>query len=89
MFGAKVVEVFRTLHLALGRWYWFLFLTLSLITIHTIDHTTAVFIDRGSTSGIDQGMAVVNPDGIVGKVTAVYPLVSQVLLVTETPLNQP
>lgn len=47
MFGVKTVGVFRTLHLALGRWYWFLFLTLSLITIHTIDHTTAVFIDRG------------------------------------------
>lgn len=47
MAGAKIVEVFRTLHLALGRWYWFLFITLSLITIHTIDHTSAVFIDRG------------------------------------------
>lgn len=47
MFGVKIVGVFRTLHLALGRWYWFLFLTLSLITVHTIDHTTAVFIDRG------------------------------------------
>jgi len=44
---AKIVEVFRTLHTALGRWYWFLFITLSLITVHTIDHTSAVFIDRG------------------------------------------
>ncbi|MBV9304144.1 MAG: hypothetical protein JOY62_07040 [Acidobacteriaceae bacterium] len=49
----------------------------------TVVTAKAVFIDRGSTSGIDQGMAVVTPEGIVGKVTAVYPLVSQVLLVTD------
>jgi rod shape-determining protein MreC len=49
----------------------------------TVVTAKAVFIDRGSTSGIDKGMAVVTPDGIVGKVTAVYPLVSQVLLVTD------
>jgi rod shape-determining protein MreC len=49
----------------------------------TVVTAKAVFIDRGSTSGIEQGMAVVTPDGIVGKVTAVYPLVSQVLLITD------
>jgi rod shape-determining protein MreC len=49
----------------------------------TVVTAKAVFIDRGSTSGIDEGMAVVTPDGIIGKVTAVYPLVSQVLLVTD------
>jgi rod shape-determining protein MreC len=49
----------------------------------TVVTAKAVFIDRGSTSGIEKGMAVVTPDGIVGKVTAVYPLVSQVLLVTD------
>lgn len=49
----------------------------------TVVTAKAVFIDRGSTSGIDQGMAVVTPEGIVGKVAAVYPLVSQVLLVTD------
>jgi rod shape-determining protein MreC len=49
----------------------------------TVVTAKAVFIDRGSTSGIDKGMAVVTPDGIVGKVTAVYPLVAQVLLVTD------
>jgi rod shape-determining protein MreC len=42
-----------------------------------------VFIDRGSTSGIERGMAVVTPDGVVGKVIAVYPLAAQVLLVTD------
>ena len=49
----------------------------------TVATAKAVFIDRGSTSGIEKGMAVVTPEGIVGKVVAVYPLVSQVLLVTD------
>jgi rod shape-determining protein MreC len=49
----------------------------------TVATAKAVFIDRGSTSDIQKGMAVVTPEGIVGKVTAVYPLVSQVLLVTD------
>jgi rod shape-determining protein MreC len=42
-----------------------------------------VFIDRGSTSGVEKGMAVVTPDGVVGKVITVYPLASQVLLITD------
>jgi rod shape-determining protein MreC len=50
----------------------------------TVSTAKAVFIDRGSTSSIEKGMAVVTPDGIVGKVAAVYPLVSQVLLVTDS-----
>ena len=49
----------------------------------TVATAKAVFIDRGSTSGIEKGMAVVTPEGVVGKVVAVYPLVSQVLLVTD------
>ncbi len=49
----------------------------------TVASAKAVFIDRGSTSGVETGMAVVTPEGIVGKVVAVYPLVSQVLLVTD------
>ena len=49
----------------------------------TVASAKAVFIDRGSTSGIETGMAVVTPEGIVGKVVGVYPLVSQVLLVTD------
>jgi rod shape-determining protein MreC len=49
----------------------------------TVATAKAVFIDRGSTSDIQKGMAVVTPEGVVGKVTAVYPLVSQVLLVTD------
>lgn len=49
----------------------------------TVVTAKAVFLDRGSASGIEKGMAVVTPEGIVGKVVAVYPLVSQVLLVTD------
>jgi rod shape-determining protein MreC len=44
---------------------------------------SAVFVDRGSTSGVQKGMAVVTPDGIVGKVLAAYPTASQVLLATD------
>src|SRR3954451_3911685 len=49
----------------------------------TVVTAKAVFIDLGSTSQIEKGMAVVTPEGIVGKVVAVYPLVSQVLLITD------
>jgi rod shape-determining protein MreC len=44
---------------------------------------SSVFVDRGSTSGVQKGMAVVTPDGIVGKVLAAYPTASQVLLITD------
>jgi rod shape-determining protein MreC len=42
-----------------------------------------VYVDRGSVSGVMREMAVVTPDGIVGKVTAVYPTASEVLLITD------
>ncbi|MBI2680010.1 MAG: rod shape-determining protein MreC [Candidatus Solibacter usitatus] len=44
----------------------------------------AVFVDRGTVNGVEKGMAVVTPDGIVGKVLAVYPNASLVLLVTDS-----
>src|ERR1700686_988243 len=37
-------------------------------------------IDRGSRDGIRRDMGVITPDGVVGKILAVYPDVSQVLL---------
>lgn len=40
-------------------------------------------VDRGSLSGVMKGMAVVTPDGIVGKVFESYPTASQVLQVTD------
>jgi rod shape-determining protein MreC len=42
-----------------------------------------IFADRGSTAGVKVGMAAVNADGLVGKVTAVYPAASQIMLVTD------
>jgi rod shape-determining protein MreC len=46
-------------------------------------NSKVVFVDRGSTSGVLHGMAVITPDGIVGKVLAVYPTASQVMLITD------
>ncbi len=37
-------------------------------------------IDRGSRDGIRRDMGVITPDGVVGKIIAVYPDISQVLL---------
>jgi rod shape-determining protein MreC len=42
-----------------------------------------VFIDSGSSAGVQKGMGVVTPDGIVGSVLAAYPHASKVLLVTD------
>ncbi|MGH9593824.1 MAG: rod shape-determining protein MreC, partial [Bryobacteraceae bacterium] len=49
----------------------------------TGSNSATVFIDRGSKSGVESGMAVVTPEGIVGKVIAAYPSASLVLLVTD------
>lgn len=46
-------------------------------------NSKAVFVDRGERDGVQRGMAVITPDGIVGKVTFVYPSASQVLLITD------
>src|SRR6202790_8023 len=43
-----------------------------------------VFVDRGSVSGVEKGMAVVTPDGIVGIVIAAFPVTSEVVLVTDS-----
>ena len=43
----------------------------------------AVYVDAGSTRGVERGLAVVTPDGIVGKVIAAYPTASEVLLATD------
>ncbi|MFN7923893.1 MAG: rod shape-determining protein MreC [Bryobacteraceae bacterium] len=40
-----------------------------------------VLVDRGTNDGVKKGMAVITPDGIVGKISAAYPSGSQVLLV--------
>src|SRR5579871_344952 len=46
-------------------------------------NSKVVFTDRGSTSGIQRGMAVVTPDGIVGTVIESYPTASEILLITD------
>ncbi|MCP5109737.1 MAG: rod shape-determining protein MreC, partial [bacterium] len=43
-----------------------------------------VFIDRGTASGVLRGMAVVTPDGVVGRVRASYPTASQIVLITDS-----
>jgi rod shape-determining protein MreC len=58
------------------------------VAAHIIGNTTGagakvVFIDRGSGSGIEPGMAVITPDGIAGKVTKVFSTAAEVLLVTD------
>jgi len=58
------------------------------IAAHVIGNTTGVgakvvIIDRGTGSGVQKGMAVITPDGIVGKVTSAYPTASFVLLITD------
>ncbi len=46
-------------------------------------NSKVVFLDRGSGSGVERGMPVVTPDGIVGKVIAAYPTASEVMLITD------
>lgn len=45
--------------------------------------TKAVIVDRGAGDGVRRGMAVITPEGVVGKVIAVYPAASQVLLIND------
>ncbi len=46
-------------------------------------NTKVVYLDRGSSAGVERGMPVVTPDGIIGKVIAAYPTASEVMLVTD------
>lgn len=46
-------------------------------------NSRVVFVDRGSTSGVESGMAVVTPDGIVGKVVDAYPTSSLVMYIID------
>ncbi len=47
-------------------------------------NSRVVFIDRGTVSGVEKGLAVITPDGIVGKVIQAFPVASQVLLITDS-----
>jgi rod shape-determining protein MreC len=46
-------------------------------------NSNTVYVDRGSNNGVMRSMGVVTPDGIVGKVVAVYPTASQVMLISD------
>jgi rod shape-determining protein MreC len=46
-------------------------------------NSKVVFVDRGSAAGIKAGMAVINADGVAGRVSAAYTTSSQVLLITD------
>jgi hypothetical protein len=41
----NIVRVFKGLHSALGRWYWFILVALFVVSLHTTDHVTAAFTD--------------------------------------------
>ena len=47
------------------------------------EQSRVIVIDKGSHDGIKQDMAVITPDGIVGKIKDVFPLSSQVLLIND------
>ncbi len=47
-------------------------------------NSKVVFVNRGSGEGVMRGMAVITPEGIVGKVIAAYPTASEVQLVTDS-----
>ena len=53
------------------------------IFMNTTGSASTVFVDVGSVQGIQRGMAVITPAGIVGKVTGVYPTASMVLLMND------
>lgn len=46
-------------------------------------NSQAVFINRGERDGIRRNMAVITPDGVVGKISEVLPHTAQVLLITD------
>lgn len=46
-------------------------------------NSRTVFINRGDQDGIRRNMAVITPDGVVGKISEALPHTSQVLLITD------
>jgi rod shape-determining protein MreC len=47
------------------------------------DQSRSVYIDKGVSDGIEQDMAVLTADGVVGKVLTVFPSTSLVLLIND------
>jgi rod shape-determining protein MreC len=46
-------------------------------------NANTVYVNRGSGDGVMRSMGVITPDGIVGKIVAVYPNASQVMLISD------
>jgi rod shape-determining protein MreC len=49
----------------------------------SVTDSKVVFVDIGKNHGVNDGMAVITPDGLVGRVRAAYPSTSQVVLLTD------
>jgi rod shape-determining protein MreC len=47
------------------------------------ENSNAIFIDKGSDSGFTTDLAVITPEGVVGKIVAIFPHSAQVLLITD------
>jgi rod shape-determining protein MreC len=47
------------------------------------ENSNAIYIDKGSDAGLTTDLAVITPDGVVGKILAVFPHSAQVLLITD------
>ncbi len=47
------------------------------------EQSRSIYIDKGTSAGIEKDMAVITADGVVGKVLRVYPSTSQVLLIND------
>jgi len=54
-----------------------------IIGASTVADSRVVYVDRGTNSGVTSGMAVITPDGIVGRVRAAYSNASQATLITD------
>ncbi len=58
-------------------------LTAQVLGTSGTDQSRVVNIDKGRNSGLEHDMAVITPDGIVGKVREVFPRSAQVLLIND------
>jgi rod shape-determining protein MreC len=47
------------------------------------DNSRVLYLDRGARDGIKPDMAVITPDGIVGKISRTFATTSQVLMITD------
>jgi rod shape-determining protein MreC len=57
--------------------------TAQVISTSGTEQSRVIIIDKGSRDGMKPDMAVITPDGIVGKVKEVFPLSSQVLMIND------